>query len=390
MKRILGPIVCAVLVFTAVGCSGTSPGTEQDGTSSSSQAFSISGRSVVLREIAIGDDSANGLLQSAVSSYQTSPNGAFGTWGGLLGHDLHKLTVDRNADNRLQLYAIGGDGIVYSRFQTTVGGGWNPDLWGSLGGTNVQRLVSSMSGDGRLEIFALFGDGHVFHRFQVAPNAGWNTDGWLPLGTQTFRDVAATSAQGSRELVGLGADGHTYYATEASPHAWGAWTQFGFSPPNLAHLELGSPTPGGWGNPTIAVAIDTTGAVYQSYIGATLQWTSWTSLPLPGGAKQIAIEATNGNRLNVFAVGNDGHAYIQGYAPIGFWDSSWTTLDGTDLQQLAVARQCDNRIVLLARGGNGRSFTRTLNANVSTSPWWVDIGGTNQHQSDVVLIAQPF
>jgi hypothetical protein len=388
MKNILGSIACATLFCAAFGCSGT--GTEADVASSNSQAVSLSGRSVVLREIAIGDDSSNGLLQSAVSTFQTSPNGAFGPWSGLLGHDLHKLTVDRNLDNRLQLFAIGGDGVVYGRYQTTVGGGWNPDLWSSMGGTNVQRVVSLMGGDGALEIFALFGDGHVFHRFQIAPNAGWNPEGWLSVGSLTFRDVAATTAQSSRELVGLGTDGHTYHATASGSHTWGAWTVFGSAPTNLAHIEVGSPSGGGFGNPTIAVAIDTSGLVYQSYIRADLQWNFWTGLALPGGAKQVAIEATYSNRLNVFAVGLDGHAYVTGYAPSGFWDSSWTSLGGTDLRQVAAARQYDDRIVLLARGGNGRSFTRTLNANVSTSPGWVDIGGNNQNQSDIVLIAQPF
>src|SRR4051812_40942361 len=69
---------------------------------------------------------------SRVQTAALSPT--FDPFEALDGTGLVKLAAERNADGRISLFAIGGDGALYGRYQTAPGGGWNPDGWSSFGG----------------------------------------------------------------------------------------------------------------------------------------------------------------------------------------------------------------------------------------------------------------
>ncbi|GAB3943042.1 hypothetical protein GCM10027614_31100 [Micromonospora vulcania] len=56
----------------------------------------------------------------------------FSNWAGLGGNDLTTdLAVSANADGRLQAFVIGGNGALYSTWQTTTSGPWS--AWTNLG-----------------------------------------------------------------------------------------------------------------------------------------------------------------------------------------------------------------------------------------------------------------
>jgi hypothetical protein len=62
--------------------------------------------------------------RAAYHIWQTAPNGGWGNWSTLAGHDLRELALGRNADGRLELFALGGDHYVYHIWQIAPNGGW--------------------------------------------------------------------------------------------------------------------------------------------------------------------------------------------------------------------------------------------------------------------------
>lgn len=55
---------------------------------------------------------------------------------------MRQILVGANADGRMQLFALGGDGVVYSRYQIEPNGRWNAAGWESLGGVGL-RLITN-------------------------------------------------------------------------------------------------------------------------------------------------------------------------------------------------------------------------------------------------------
>ena len=68
--------------------------------------------------------------------------------------------VGRNADGRREVFALGNDGVLYHKFETSVGGGWS--AWYSLGGWQMQGPIGvATNADGRLEVYVRGGDNEV-------------------------------------------------------------------------------------------------------------------------------------------------------------------------------------------------------------------------------------
>jgi hypothetical protein len=96
---------------------------------------------------------------------QAGPNNAFDAPVHLAGHDLRwPCTVGRHADGGLDVFAIGGDGIVYHRQQPNVA---QPDLWRDWapisGGQGTRPGMAAGSIGGQLELYAVGADGQL-HR----------------------------------------------------------------------------------------------------------------------------------------------------------------------------------------------------------------------------------
>jgi hypothetical protein len=95
--------------------------------------------------------------------------------------------VGTNADGRLELVAIAGDGSLQHAWQTAPNSGWSS--WASLGSAGGGFLSDAAPGistnaDGRLEIFVVASDSELYHAWQTAPNNGWS--GWGSFGRPTL------------------------------------------------------------------------------------------------------------------------------------------------------------------------------------------------------------
>lgn len=111
-------------------------------------------------------------------------------WTSLGGHDVQQVVTGSNADGRVQVFALGSDGAVYSQWQTTTGG-WSG--WASYGGSSIRQIAAGRDAGGRLELFAVGGDQKVYTMTQFAPNGGWG--GWSLLAAGSVKSVSVGKDQ---------------------------------------------------------------------------------------------------------------------------------------------------------------------------------------------------
>ena len=169
-------------------------------------------------EVAVPANNDVGDQRAVWHRWQTAPNNGWAGWHSL-GEPpggFFALALGANADGRLELVApaafAGGDQEIWHRWQSTPGGGWSG--WSSLGTAGGGELLTSVpvlarNADGRLELFVVAGDGAVWHRWQTAPNNGWSP--WANLGSKAggFADLGVgTNADGRLELFATAAERH--------------------------------------------------------------------------------------------------------------------------------------------------------------------------------------
>ena len=168
-----------------------------------------------------------GLDGAVYYSAQNQPNADPGNWAGwqALGktQKVVQMAVASNADGRMELFAIGTDGVLWHISQTPA-----PDwgaAWNSLGGTFFGLLTVGTNLDGRLEVFVQGNNYGWWHIWQTAPNAG--PSGWSPFlsGDLTVDGLAvASNVDGRLELFAVGDnDGLLYHAWQMAPSNGWNW-----------------------------------------------------------------------------------------------------------------------------------------------------------------------
>jgi hypothetical protein len=139
--------------------------------------------------------------------------------------------VARNADGRLEVFALGTDGQIYHMWQLVPNGSWSG--WGALAGAALASAPAvGTNADGRLELVAVAGDGSLQHAWQTAPNSGWSS--WASLGSAGggfLSDAApgtSTNADGRLEIFVVASDSELYHAWQtAANNGWSGWGSFG-------------------------------------------------------------------------------------------------------------------------------------------------------------------
>jgi hypothetical protein len=304
--------------------------------------------------------------------------------------------VTRNADARLEVVIVGKDRAVWHRWQTAPqgsndtdddsGGVWSG--WQSLGRPGGQAAMAvaalARNKDGRLELFTVGGDGMVWHRWQRAPGGSWAA--WSSLGTpggQHAPGVAAVARNkdGRLELFTVGGDGMVWHRWQRAPgrRTWAPWSSLG--------------TPGGQHAPgglVVARNIDgrlelftvaSDGAVWHSWQRSTGGWQAWETLDSQaGGFNEVAVGANADGRLVVFAIAASsasGYLWWREQVVAGGW-SPWSAVEqGLGPKEPGegptLASMWDARLILLLRipppavlyeltedGQNGPWTSRTL------------------------------
>lgn len=281
---------------------------------------------------------------------QTAPDGGWGAWTALgwpAPVTVATLAVAANADGRLQLFAVGSDGGLYTLYQQT-GGVWS--AWAPLvAPATAVPLTSVVAVPNTVGVLTVAGpgtDGAVHAITQTTPDGGWGA--WSALAAPPGPAPAALAA-------GLGPDGPTVVAgpwvASAGSAGWGAWQPVpGPAPltwsavpgaPPLAHAPAGS-AGGFW-------AVGTDGVPGEGGTGG------WTARPLPGGAAASVAVGTDGT---VRAAGVDGGCFA--------FTASWELLADAGLAAAPVGADALLR-------APGRSGTLLVSTDAGRT-WWADPG----------------
>ena len=172
------------------------------------------------------------------TNYETSTNAsaAWSGWTSLSGawpaNDT--LGINNNADGRLEVFLIGGDGKLYTNYETSVNGtSWSG--WVSLSGSwpSNKSLAVANNADGRMQIFSTGSDNQLYTNYQVAANGSWS--GWTSLSGAWPANAMiriANNADGRLEVYLVGGDNQLYANYETSVNgstSWAGWVPLGGS-----------------------------------------------------------------------------------------------------------------------------------------------------------------
>ncbi len=241
-------------------------------------------------------------LRAALNSLNLYPEPTPG-WPSLGGILVSAPTLSRNADGRLEIFALGTDDCLWHIWQTAPSNGWSG--WVRQGDARLKgRIHVTHSNDRRLEIFVRGQDNTIWHIWQTAPSNGWS--GWENMGgNKTSDPTAIINRDGRMEVFARGTDNALYRKIQSWVN--GPWW----------------PLFSGW---------DSLGGVIL-------------------GAPAVARNADG--RLEVFARGTDGAIWHRWQiSPSGGW-SDWNSLGGVLTTEPVVAQNVDGRLQLFARGLDG-------------------------------------
>ncbi|HEX5719606.1 MAG TPA: LamG-like jellyroll fold domain-containing protein [Thermoanaerobaculia bacterium] len=196
-------------------------------------------------------------------------------------------------------FAIGTDGNLYVRGQSTPGGSWS--AWGLIGtpsaGLNPESAVGvTLNASGQPEVCATGKDGLLYNIWYVSSTLSWSS--WNGLGQPIIvppKNLEPPPPSIPMPLVGPTAlanvDGTLYaFATGADGALWYRW-----------QTEAGVET---WSD-----------------------WTGTTSAPggLIGSSSLGALGITSTGEVDIGAVGNDGNFYVGSYATEGATWGPWSS-----------------------------------------------------------------
>jgi GH25 family lysozyme M1 (1,4-beta-N-acetylmuramidase) len=309
----------------------------------------------------------NGALYT---KWQTTPNGIWGDWKNLGGTDLRSIAVDRNADGRLQAFAVGGNGALYSTWQLAANGDWGD--WKSLGGTDLRSIAVDRNADGRLQAFAVGGNGALYSTWQLAANGDWGD--WKSLGGTGLQSIATgRNADGRLQAFAVGGNGALYSTWQLTANGdWGDWKSHGGT--GLRSIAVDRNADGR----LQAFAVGGNGALYSTWqLAANGDWGDWKNLG-GTGLQSIATGRNADGRLQVFAIGGNGALYSTWQLTAnGNW-ADWNSMDGQDLTpRITTGSNADGRLQVFAVGGNGALYSRwQLTANGNWGDW-NSFGGTD-------------
>lgn len=268
--------------------------------------------------------------------WQVAPNG---NWSGWLASDFPAFAqgspgVGLNEDGRLEVFWLGDDNQMWHAYQKTAGGTWTQAFplggtWPTLAGASV-----ASNADGRLELFTIGADRKVWHIYQVAPNKSWS--GWIsePGGPWTGSPAAATNADGRLEVFTIGTDRRLWHSWQLTPN--GKWS--GFLPiDDGGWFWLPGTSPAATANPDGRLEVFTVGldrAIWHNFqVRPNGTWFGWQRLG-PTGWTFRGSPAAGQNadgRLEVFVEGDDRQFWHNfQIRPNGDW-FGWQPFGGTSL-----------------------------------------------------------
>jgi hypothetical protein len=126
----------------------------------------------------VGNDSSQQIYYARQTSSSSHMLDMFVPLGGY-GSPNRRPTVGQNADGRLEVFAVDPNTQLYQSWQKTASNKsqWNDEGWVPLAGPLLDDPIVARNADGRLELFAVYGNNRTLcHRWQTTKNS--NTGRW--------------------------------------------------------------------------------------------------------------------------------------------------------------------------------------------------------------------
>jgi hypothetical protein len=143
--------------------------------------------------------------------------------------DFPQFDVGRNADGRLEAFAVTRGGVLWHTWQLTPNSRrpWSP--WAPLesppGLVLDKAPVVALNSGGQLEVFSRGPGGRVWHRWQGGPIDGWSA--WDDLGgALTSAPAVSRNADGRLEVFGRGPDTRIWHKWQVTI-GWSDWEPLG-------------------------------------------------------------------------------------------------------------------------------------------------------------------
>jgi CHAP domain len=214
-----------------------------------------------------------------------------------------------NANGWLQLFLVGANGSVYTRYQTSTSG-WS-GAWSSLGGAfpRSDAIAVATNAKGELEILAAGSDGAMYVDAQTSASAYLSWTGWVagsPAGIFPPGDPATTvldNAAGQPQAFAVEQDAQVATSSQSATGAWSAWSSLGGNFGKDGELGAGINASGR----LQLFALGPTGELLSDLQNSTASPTSWFGWdPLKAGAfpgaQGMSVGANEDGKLEIYAV----------------------------------------------------------------------------------------
>ncbi len=312
------------------------------------------------------------VVEKSLADYSLSSRSTgltFTLKGNTKGLNLSAPSVASWSANRLDIFTIGMDGNLYTRWWD--GSGWHgPQNLGGAILTNSPSVVSWAAN--RLDVFSIGADGNLYHHAQSA--GVWYGPENLGGGQLINSPCAISWAANRLDIFATASTGnlHHFYWDGSAWHG----------PESLGGNIVNSPSGVAWSANRLDIfATGSDGNLYHKAWNGS----NWNNdLENLGGGNLInspAAVSWAANRLDIFSVGSDGNLYHK------FWNGSqWNT----DLENLGDGGAI-NSPAAVAWGPNRLDvFTTSTGGNMHHTAWdgsqWY---GPEFHSGDGNLIASP-
>jgi surface antigen len=252
---------------------------------------------------------------AAMHAWQISAGGAWTAWAPF-GGTFTTITAEANADGRLEVFAATADGAVFHRSQITAGSAWT--AWDPMEG-KLATLALARSYDGRLRLFGADASRAVFTKAQLSFGGPWSV--WERLDGSAANVAAETNADGRSEVFAVTAGGAIMHRRQnLAGGTWGAWTRIAGVLSNITAARSFDGRLEVFGSNAAHIVYH---ASQTQAAGALSGWT-----PFASGRTSVAAETNADGRVEVFGVAAGGvvsHTFQE--SPGGAW-SKWLNMDG--------------------------------------------------------------
>lgn len=303
---------------------------------------------------------------------------------GLVFTNAHTPVTARDADGRVEVFAVGQDSQLWHNYETNLNGNWSG--WQSMGGNWPGDPAVALNNNGTLEVFIVGNQGpngaSLFHAWQTGAGSntwtGWNAmNGVWPKGIPS---VVHNLASGL-EVFMRGRDANLYHAWQCGgcSNGWSNWYPMGGSwntDPVVANSSNG-------GMEIFMVGGSTN--LYYNQESSSGAWSGWVNMGGTWPVERPTITTNMANRLEVFMRGWNSNIYHawQTSPNSGTW-TGWYAMGASVTHNPVVAKNTDGRMELFVVGNNNSLYRQWENSQAAWSRW-NNTGGSWSGQPAVTI-----